>query len=641
MPDVERRLRGLEAAASTSSAVGVLLAALDDPDLTVRRRAIGLAARYVDPVCLAPLVCDGERANRRNAARVALLRQVPISVGAARLLCSHSDPDAVIVGIEVIAAARDATETARILELTNHPNDNVASAALEALGAFPPDSVLPRLLCALGEDGWKRLAAASALGRLKDERAVAPLLELLRDPAHRDVCLRSLGEIGSPIAIDAVLDVALSTGRKRTFEHATRALCSISLRSEAALSLAQPRLARLASSARHEDLLILLRGGDWRLASAAGLVLLASGQESTVAEILALGSWREYAAPYRGLLAGQVRRHGASLLGHRDARVRASAIEISAEGDLGMGDLLKATTDCDTAVRSAAFHALGRLRDVRATERLLECLAEDEPDQRVLVAQALVQLGDGTADAFARALKGVASDDVLAALLHCAPAKALDTFQAELPGWARHRMVDVRLAAVRAVARRGDEAAHSILHDALSDSEACVSTAAAEALATFGLLADIMECLSRPSLLRFRLIAALARPGLHAATMPLMQLYDEAATHEQVEIVTALGRIGGDTALTFLSGRAFDPEPAIRRVAAEALAQCAAEPDTEILLKFAVDPEWSVRRWAVAGLARVGGDAALDALRDLARDTDDLVASSARAVLIGPDEALS
>lgn len=58
------------------------------------------------------------------------------------------------------------------------------------------------------EDQNVRLAAASALGRIKDSRAVEPLISALEDhPRVREVAALALGEIGDPRAVRGLVTI--------------------------------------------------------------------------------------------------------------------------------------------------------------------------------------------------------------------------------------------------------------------------------------------------------------------------------------------------------------------------------------------------------------------------------------------------
>jgi len=71
---------------------------------------------------------------------------------------------------------------------------------------------LPELLAALkSEDGNIRRLAASALGKIGDERAVQPLLDLLAvetKPQVRQYAVKALGKIGSAQAIPVLTRIA-------------------------------------------------------------------------------------------------------------------------------------------------------------------------------------------------------------------------------------------------------------------------------------------------------------------------------------------------------------------------------------------------------------------------------------------------
>jgi HEAT repeat protein len=52
-----------------------------------------------------------------------------------------------------------------------------------------------------------RLSAASALGKLEEDRAVEPLIDALDDRREvREVAILSLGRIGDPVAVDALIE---------------------------------------------------------------------------------------------------------------------------------------------------------------------------------------------------------------------------------------------------------------------------------------------------------------------------------------------------------------------------------------------------------------------------------------------------
>ena len=111
-----------------------ILAALEDAAPSVRDRAIRLAARYVEPAVLGELVADGENAVRRNAAITALERQGPYAVPHLVAMLGRDDAELVLFALQILSRIGDASAGPAILPLLDHPDPNVAQAAIEALG---------------------------------------------------------------------------------------------------------------------------------------------------------------------------------------------------------------------------------------------------------------------------------------------------------------------------------------------------------------------------------------------------------------------------------------------------------------------------------------------------------------------------
>lgn len=80
------------------------------------------------------------------------------------------------------------------------------------LGESRSSSALPELFAALkSEDGNARRLAASALGKIKDHKAVQPLLDLLLievNPQVRQYAVKALGDIGNPLAVDLLKKIS-------------------------------------------------------------------------------------------------------------------------------------------------------------------------------------------------------------------------------------------------------------------------------------------------------------------------------------------------------------------------------------------------------------------------------------------------
>ncbi len=268
-----------------------------------------------------------------------------------------------------VALAAERGDISLPLQALEDRRPAVRRAAAEALGALRDERAVEPLLRAL-EDRRPavRRAVARALGQLGDARAVGPLLRALEDEdwTVRRATAEALGELGDARAVGPLLRAL--EDEDWTVRRAT---------AEALGELGDARAVRL--------LLHALEKGQWavRWAAAWALRTLAQklgrmGDEQAVTQTLAL------------LLRA---------LEDEDEDVRrAVAWALGALGDArAVGPLLRALEDEDKNVRRAAARALGELGDARAVGPLLRALEDEDEDVRRAAARALGELGDARA----------------------------------------------------------------------------------------------------------------------------------------------------------------------------------------------------------------------------------------------------
>jgi HEAT repeat protein len=133
--------------------------------------------------------------------------------------------------------------------------------------------------------------------------------------------------------------------------------------------------------------------------------------------------------------------------------------------------------------------------------------------------------------------------------------------------------------------------------------------------------------------LRCHVIRALGQMRAMEAIPNLESLYPTCSGHEQVEIVLAMGRIGGPRISGFLRARLGESATEIRRVAARGLARLADPTHLTLLISLAKDGDWSIRAEAARGLGRLNMAECQETLLTLARDVEPAVASAARDAL--------
>ena len=175
---------------------GLILATLEDEAPTVREQAIRYAARYLEPARLVHLVANHERALLRNSAIAALERQGPYAVPPlVDVLGGTADAELAMFTLQVLTRIGDPSSGAAVLPFVRHENQNVAQAAIEALGAFRAAEAVPDLLALMAGNLWLQLAAVNALGEIGDARAAGPLLALVPDSLLAIPAIQALGKL--------------------------------------------------------------------------------------------------------------------------------------------------------------------------------------------------------------------------------------------------------------------------------------------------------------------------------------------------------------------------------------------------------------------------------------------------------------
>lgn len=83
-----------------------------------------------------------------------------------------------------------------LIEALRDPDINVSHAAAEALGKIGDDAALLPLIQLLEGDFWLQYPAVVAMGEMADSRAVPHLIPLLDHELLMEPVLKALGQIG-------------------------------------------------------------------------------------------------------------------------------------------------------------------------------------------------------------------------------------------------------------------------------------------------------------------------------------------------------------------------------------------------------------------------------------------------------------
>ena len=652
-----QRVEALEAAAHMPGAESAILAALEDPAPAVRDRAIRLAARYIEPAVLGELVADGENAVRRNAGLSALERQGPYAVPHLVGLLAGHDPELLLFSLQSLSRIGYASAGPAILPLLEHPDPNVAQAAIEAAGKLRLGEAVPALCGLLQGDLWLQLAAIAALGEIGHPDAVRPLLAFVPDSILAEPAVQALRRVAAPESLEPLLPLLLSV-RER------------SLRDPLLLAVAvvielhpdpEPQMRRVERD-------IALDGGNLAgylgqlletpsgagdgdeadsLLRAAATVVAAAGIAELQPVLLARLARDAMAQWIEGLLnrwPGRIRPRLVPLLQHPDADVRCGALRVGTFAPADLAEVVPHLGDPHLPVRTAACLALGRTGLDAVAPLLLERLRNGEPPEQSAAAQGLARLSPEALVELDACLETGAAEPVMVealGVLARVPVPMLETRVLQLTESAS---ANVRLAALRAASRTPGARSEIALLRALADRHAPIQAEALELLVRRGgekSVATLVAMLGTADSLRFHVIRALGQCRAEGAAARLRDLFPQCGPHEQLQIVSSLLRIAPVWLPTFLLLRLESPDLDMRRAAAQGLAETAGGEHLEVLRRLAEDTDWDIRNSAARGLGRLRSAETREVLLTLARDVESVVAATARAALEQPHDAVS
>ena len=619
-----------------------IVAALQESQPILRERAIALAARHVPPETLGRFVGDDENAVLRNAALSALERQGPYAVPHLVALARGENAEVAMFAVQILSRIKDPGSAQALLPLLEHSDSNIAQAAIEAVGALKAREAVPGLIRLLDADLWLQFAAVAALGEIGDPRAVQPLLDAIPNEMLAEPAVDAIGRIAVPEALPRLLSVLADHDRLPLRDGVLKA-CAAILEGHPAPPSVFTRFRRKLDEERREPGLVeylgsLLGSDEVALARAAASVALSGHLEKLYPAVVqrALSPDAEEARWTAALCRKHeraVRAALADLLQNRDARVRRGALMCAPADPASISLLVPLMQDRDAEVRAAACQALGRCREVSAIPALVEHFGRGTPPESGAAAEALGSMPGQSLIALAPYLEEEAKVLPALEILEAARSPLFPDKIVELLDAAQ---APVRRAALRVLVNHDEVDAEEHLVRKLQDLDESVRIEAVELLVRNGstrAVPALAALLVVSDELRYHAIRALGRLRAETAAAQLERLFPRATGHERLEIVAALIRIGAPGLLPFLKSRLKDAEPEVRRVAADGLARVATASELPLLVQLAEDADWSIRNHAGWGLGRLSLPQGRDALLALVRDTEPVVARTARAAL--------
>lgn len=629
-----------------------LVATLGEPSWTVRRAIVaGLASlgdEAVKPLCA--WLQDVRTSESAIAAAVeALAASSGTTVTGQVLALADSTNPAVLSDAAMILGRRRVLEaTARLAELTQHADDNVAVAAIEALGMVGGTSAVDALVRVVeSRKFFRTFPAMQVLARTGDPRAVVPLAALLPDDTYRLEAVRALGRTGSALAIGPITSL-LQNPSEAVFRLVAVSLSELIGRADwtgssehvagvlrAALA---PWLARFASALRGADpeersaiTLLLGRAGDASVVPAITAMLEDTATVSAATDALnhlertsdeALVAALEINDPVRRIaILPLVRAASAAPTVHgflrdEDPEVRARACEALARiGDmLSVPALFELLGDSSTRVTHAAVSAILTLGSASTEELGLRAVRSTRSSVR---RHAIRILGAfGYPRAFEPLREAIADPDRRVAELAIAGLGAIDDARVDdvLTELSASRDDALRAAVMRAAAQRGGTRAGQLLVRGLRDSSDWVRYYAAQGFGRLG-----------------------PDAATNASELLVEHLRDQ-APQVRIAVIEALSRIGSPGAWEAVCRAAASEDPDERRAGLVGVGMHAREGASKILADAATSVDQATRLVAISSIARLADPAALAVLDAAVADTSVEVRAAALSLLAERDD---
>jgi twitching motility protein PilT len=212
-PDRPIREKALEvlAARAPQAAVDVLVREMPRASYGTQQIIVdgltGVASRVGLPFAerLLPLVASGDAGTRTAVLKILLAIGDPAGVirryiGFAKSLAGFVRDRA----LDSLRAFGDQL-VEPVIELLQDPDADTRAGAVAVATAFDDNRIVPATIGLLKDaDWWLRISAADALGRLRDPRAVEPLVAVLADPDVKWAAVEALGRIADLRALPAM-----------------------------------------------------------------------------------------------------------------------------------------------------------------------------------------------------------------------------------------------------------------------------------------------------------------------------------------------------------------------------------------------------------------------------------------------------
>lgn len=625
--------------AEGAAAIPALVAALAEPSWAARRRVVSSLAGMKEAV---GALCEDLRTSRSSEARIAaavdaLSASVADADAAVMKLVADPNPAIVADAVQILGRRHSVAALPMLAELTRHRDDNVAVAAIEAVGRIGGRAAVDALVQAVGTGNFFRtFPAIDVLGRSGDPRAVEPLTSLLQDSRYVFEAARALGRTGSRAAAAPLAQLLLHTS-DAIVRVAALAITELRARFVERVGVPLPieeSIRALESDAAVRRLGAALGGASDEEKSGVAVVLGMFRNEAALSALSTLLDGSHAVASAAAAALGRIGNLGTEIA--TSLRDGSSARRLALLPFVGsrLPEVLACLDDEDPAVRALACETIAQTGSITAVKPLFKLLAD--PDPRVAQAAVGAIQSLGTADTHALALEaGAASDarvrrSAFRILGYFGYPEALPLFREAIRG----EDAQMRDAAINGLPFIDSLEARDMLFEVARSQNPRARSAAMRAL---GQCADDLRSLSfllkglqdPDPWARYFACQSLGKAGADNATDAIVARLSDDAPHVRIAAVEALSHLRGDAAAEALDRAARSAEPDVQRAALLGLGIRRRKESLPVLLEAVRAADPATRLVAVSAVADFRDAVALDALTEASRDGHDSVRTAA------------
>lgn len=602
---------------------------------SVRREVVAQLAKLGRPA--AEAMCLQLTSQRKSEVRLAALVDALVaSQGEVEdlLVALLEDVNVAVIcdGLQVVGRRRMVVASRQVMKLTEHEDDNVAVASIEALGQLGGAEAVSCLLSVVKNGAFFRsFPAIDVLGRLGDTRAVEPLIALLGDALRGPEAARALGRLGDETAIPSLLRL-LSAPQVATNRIAAVALADLHERSLRRYGTPVAFERALAPDVDHAAIAVrlerALRGADAAEQRAVGTLLGFLSSSGSVESLRPLldepGAVAEAGAASLARLARRGDAEVFELLEALDSEHRLLLVPKLAGISAAVPALVSCLGDADVRVRLLACDALAKTGDPSCAPALFELLGDPDISISQAATGALQALGSRLVEDLALAAVVGSPKNRRQAALRVVGHIGSERGVAVLLDAAKQPDERTREIALQGLSNVGGATARQALLDAAAHDSARTRAAATRGL---GHLEPTPETLQRlrdatsdaDAWVRYYACQALGNAGDAEAAELLLARVQDAAGQVRVAAVDAMARLSTPAALEALGRAAQHDDLEVRRAALAGIGTTRKHALLPLLLDASYAPETATRLVAASGLARFEDPAALNRVCDIAR----------------------